>query len=544
MARPAIPASVYAATNKYNWTKQEDIDLFGGYYTSAASSASGSKLVLSVNDGGEGTPEQLSPLYISSNYGVTWKDVTEDADSGVRNHWMSVDVSNDGQTIVAASEWGSDVSESSGTDGKIVLSQNGGDSWTNITPDGGDNWEKVVVSGDGSTVAAYQYYSGDVYVTGNDGVDWAVNPVGGNVFDLESMSISDNGNKILVGGENSDDYDSTTLISDDSGDSWTDISPDPEDYIYSVSTAISSDGSKIAVSTTGWNGGENDSIFVSENDGEDWTDVAPEAETHFWWYGLAMSDDGSTLSVLDDLGDRMYVTSDSGANWTQEDPGQNYEDTNNWVAFDFNEDGSQAIAAGSYSAYTSAEIDTTTTVTLDDAEGGKTVTLTTPSGTNITCHSAVKESALAAKDGAYSYPLGLIDFCFSGADTDNEINLIFVTDLTPSQVAVRKYNTTNGSYSTISDATVTETTHGGQHALQVTYNIVDNGPLDLDPDIGEVADPVGLAVAEISAPNTGIAPVQGTTNASLASLLAGVMVASSLLISPIRRIANRTIPKK
>jgi phenylpropionate dioxygenase-like ring-hydroxylating dioxygenase large terminal subunit len=116
----------------------------------------------------------------------------------------------------------------------------------------------------------------------------------------------------------------------------------------------------------------------------------------------------------------------------------------------------------------------------------------------------VKESGLSAQDGVYSYPLGLVDFCFSGADTSNEITLVFVTPLKPNEVAVRKFNPNTKIYSNLTEAAVTETTHSGQHALQVVYTITDNGPLDTDSDVGEIADPVGLAVAGVTAPNTGV----------------------------------------
>ncbi len=48
-----------------------------------------------------------------------------------------------------------------------------------------------------------------------------------------------------------------------------------------------------------------------------------------------------------------------------------------------------------------------------------------------------------------------------------------------------------------------ETTYGGAHALRVTYTIVDNGPLDTDADVSEIADPVGLGVLAVTTLNTG-----------------------------------------
>jgi len=100
--------------------------------------------------------------------------------------------------------------------------------------------------------------------------------------------------------------------------------------------------------------------------------------------------------------------------------------------------------------------------------------------------------------------MGLVDFCFSGADLSNEITLIFVTDLKPSQVVARKYNPTSQTYATITEAVISQTTYQNKAALQVKYSIRDNGPLDTNPITGEVADPIGLGLADVAVPNTGI----------------------------------------
>jgi photosystem II stability/assembly factor-like uncharacterized protein len=66
-------------------------------------------------------------------------------------------------------------------------------------------------------------------------------------------------------------------MTNDSGDTWSDISPNPEDGIYQLNHALSSDGSKLAVSTVGWDGEQNESLFVSENSGTNWTNAFDEA---------------------------------------------------------------------------------------------------------------------------------------------------------------------------------------------------------------------------------------------------------------------------
>jgi hypothetical protein len=142
--------------------------------------------------------------------------------------------------------------------------------------------------------------------------------------------------------------------------------------------------------------------------------------------------------------------------------------------------------------------------TIHNAEDAKSITISTPNGSTLTCSEVSKESAAATQDSNYSYPVGLINYCFTSSQTDNQVTLVFVTDLKPEQVVLRKYNPTTKTYATVSNAVITSTTYSGQAALQVVYTVTDNGPLDLNPAVGSITDPVGLALAETGVPNTGL----------------------------------------
>jgi len=229
------------------------------------------------------------------------------------------------------------------------------------------------------------------------------------------------------------------------------------------------------------------------------------------------------------------------SSWNQEDPDQAYSDanTNSWNSIAVNENGTHVIAASAANVYTG--FDTTlenNSQTFANTGNGQTIALTTPSGTNVTCHSITSASSLSVADTGYSYPLGLVDFCFNNAQESNKITLTFVTNLTPSQVVLRFYNSSTKQYSTITDAVITETSYNGQPALQVSYYIPDNGLLDTDANFGTISDPVGLAVAEnsttIKAPDTGY----GTTNnkaINITTLLATVSLSAGLVINNLRR---------
>ncbi len=152
------------------------------------------------------------------------------------------------------------------------------------------------------------------------------------------------------------------------------------------------------------------------------------------------------------------------------------------------------------------------------------VTLTTPDGTNITCADTSAYSSLGTQDTGKTYPLGLVNFCMTvPSGSTNLITLTFITDLTPSLVTARKYNSTTHTYADVPGATITETTVSGQHALVLTYNITDNGPLDLNPALGAVTDPVGLATV-VSSPGS-LAPTGSDTH--LAYLVASLLILMS-----------------
>lgn len=136
----------------------------------------------------------------------------------------------------------------------------------------------------------------------------------------------------------------------------------------------------------------------------------------------------------------------------------------------------------------------TNQATFLNSQNNKPVLLLTPEDTQITCSNGIKENTQLLQDDIYDYPLGLVEFCFDTGNLDNQVTLTFVTDLTPSQVTARKYNTSRGAYFDISAATITQTTYQGQPALQLTYAITDNGQLDLDPAVGSIKDPVGLGI--------------------------------------------------
>lgn len=102
----------------------------------------------------------------------------------------------------------------------------------------------------------------------------------------------------------------------------------------------------------------------------------------------------------------------------------------------------------------------------------------------------------APADAGKSYPFGLLSFTAAVDSTDPvPVEFIVETDLKPSDVEARKYNSVTKQYATIPGAIVTETDIEGKPALKLTYPVTDGGALDEDGVVnGMIIDPVGLAV--------------------------------------------------
>ncbi len=179
------------------------------------------------------------------------------------------------------------------------------------------------------------------------------------------------------------------------------------------------------------------------------------------------------------------------------------------------------------------------TADIESPSGSQEIQLATPAATDINHSAVVAETSLEKQDQSNTFPLGLVDFELTvPTGSTQQISLTFVTDLTPGDVTVRKYHSTNKTYSDVPGATVTETTLGGKHALLLTYDIADGGSLDDDGLVnGLIVDPVGLAVATgVAAPG---APDSGAGVALSLPILASMIVIPVLAYAVQKRRSRR-----
>ncbi len=150
--------------------------------------------------------------------------------------------------------------------------------------------------------------------------------------------------------------------------------------------------------------------------------------------------------------------------------------------------------------------------TADSEQPNVTSLLNTISGsysvlqTNCTTNTTTTLSPESSdnKDVAYDYNQGLMNFTATGCGSIAAITQYFYGNLNANNVTARKYNPTTNTYSTIPGAAITNVTIGNQKAIKITYQVADNGPLDLNPTLGTITDPSGPAVLTVGVPETGL----------------------------------------
>ncbi len=154
------------------------------------------------------------------------------------------------------------------------------------------------------------------------------------------------------------------------------------------------------------------------------------------------------------------------------------------------------------------------------------VVLESSSCTANTAVSIDKETTVDTQDDdSYQYPAGLLNFTLTGCSVggNETITQYYYGDYDISKLALRKYNSTTHTYTTINNAVLSQVTIGGKKAVKAVYTVTDGGILDADGTAnGTIVDPAGLGVIAVTAPNTGLA--QATTPVSYLLLMSGGLV--------------------
>ena len=503
------------AASSYSWqNKTTGTPLNGKGWSRVAVSSSGQYMGAIVYGG---------DIYASSNFGTTWTDETP---SGAQHNksWSSLGMSATGQYSVATID-----------NGHTYVSSDYGVTWVDATSGGAPQgfWQPqaTAVSATGQyQVTTPDSGNTDVYMSSDYGSTWANKTPSGVAHGLtaSSVAISSDAQYIVAVADSNSGGDIFT--SNDRGTTWTDRSAAGTRHWQAVTASLSGQY-MVAVD----DGGD---IYTSSNYGVTWADSSASGPAHnLLWASISSSASGQYVTAMDDYGTHIFTSSDYGATWTNVTPaglGSAIE-----VTIASNSTG-QYLVTGIGGGDIFVGQDPSLAVNSASLNSG-TIIINTPTGANITCSSTTSETSLSKQDSSYSYPLGLVNLCFTTQNSNNQVTVTFVTNLQPSQVVARDFNTNTGAYTNIPGAVITQTSYNGQPALNLTYTITDNGTLDTNSALYSVSDPVGLAAinTNVIAPNTGYGiPDTPTTHTNLIFITGLISLGTGLYLSSRRQKAR------
>ncbi len=293
-------------------------------WSAIASSADGTKLVATVNNG---------TIWTSTNSGATWTNLNN---SGTR-YWSSVAASSDGTKLAATVGY---TVNSANQSGYVFASSDSGATWAQQNNSGSRKWSCIASSADGTKLVAAEY-NGQIYVT-NSVSNWSAN--GSPTAFWTSVASSASGSNLVAVANSGQIYTSINA-----GATWISRVSGTTNWI---AVASSADGSRLVATASGGQ------TCVSTDSGVTWIaqNLSVTGQT-----SAASSSDGSRLAItLGGSSGAIYTSSDSGATWRQPAGAP----TGSWAAVASSADGSQfAAAVYGGSIYVSSQSSTTTGTT-------------------------------------------------------------------------------------------------------------------------------------------------------------------------------------
>ena len=283
------PVSAVAFSEPYQWRTSGPGDV---RFSGVATSLNGSIVYAVVDTGTWGISPQAKG-YRSFDSGETWAEVA----SMPALYWASVDVSANGQVIIAAgSGYVSGVQYS-----EVYRSTDGGSTWSVVfAPIPNRLFSEVAVSADGQKFIARSNFG--VEYSPDQGANWTNIRVG----TLAGADISGDGSTIMV-----TEYGVGIRKSTDQGTSWTVVKPDTTTDWTGIE--LSNDGlTAIAVSKTS---GVSGAAFFTRDGGTFWTQYNPSpAFANNQLAVGSVSPDGNTM-VIASYGTSPNITTDAGNTW-------------------------------------------------------------------------------------------------------------------------------------------------------------------------------------------------------------------------------------
>jgi hypothetical protein len=232
-----------------------------------------------------------SQIWISSNYGVTWRATAANAGSAL--NWSAVGVSSSGQYQTAAIN-----------DGEVWTSVNYGNSWVKAISVN-KKWRNISISSTGK----YQVASNEdtVYFSSNYGNSFNILSTGHVGIELK-VAISSTGQYISLctpGG--------VIRTSSDFGASY--LSRMATNYWSCIAMSATGQYQTAGIAGTAMTGGQTGRAWVSSNFGVDW--VENQTIPNSTWSSISISSTGQYQLLTPKGGSMIMLSSDFGNTWTQ-----------------------------------------------------------------------------------------------------------------------------------------------------------------------------------------------------------------------------------
>jgi hypothetical protein len=245
-----------------------------------------------------------NPVYYSRNGGVNWSLAYLPSGNS-----YSLACSSDGTKVAAAMWYGS-----------VYVSSNSGVSWRETSAPSKYWWDTIQCSDDGSTLVA-SVWGRTIYFSTDSGLTWSPGNVPSKKW--STLALSGDGKKCFAGTTDSNPL----YYSADSGKTWTPLNMPPNEW--GVITCSSNGARVIAMPMF-----TSDAYYTSTDYGATWT---TNTRPSIGWKSIATSGDGRVLIAAE--ANYLYISSDSGNNWTACCRGIN------WQSVACSRDGSRLFAA-------------------------------------------------------------------------------------------------------------------------------------------------------------------------------------------------------
>lgn len=230
--------------------------------------------------------------------------------------------------------------------------------------------------------------------------------------------------------------------------------------------------------------------------------------------GVTLSSSGvlsGTPTVSGTFNFSITASDDNGTVGTFSD-GKSYSLTINSPAADSDGDGitdaaeNSGVNGGDANGDTIPDASQAGVASTSNSLTGAHTTIASSSGT-IAGLEVLSESELPAQNNAVNFPVGLNSFNVTGIanGASSTVTLYYDKIYDTSNWTLMKFNQINNTYANVqSFATYGTASIGGTPVTTVTYTLTDGGALDEDGAAnGTIVDPIGVALAAVSAPNTG-----------------------------------------